>query len=320
MEKKGIGSVILATDQGLGYLAKAFYDNEIINEVLIYPHSTRVNHYDWYPNRCGSFDELIEKCHTIIFFETPFNWKYILKCRDIGIRTILIPMYECTQFPFPYEPDEVWCPSALDYQFYASHGKENIIQIQIPTDVEWRLRKKAEIFVHNAGNGGLGGRNGTQELIEAMKYVTSPIKLIIRSQVAIQLSSNAVKDERIEFKIGQFPKIWGQGDVFVFPEKFNGLSLPIQEAFASGMLVMATNRFPNNSYLPTEPLIKVDSYKKENLATQFDSAVLSPKSIAEAIDLFYNVDIEKYSMLGKEYNQKTSWKKQTEVLKNLLSA
>jgi len=38
------GAIVLATDQGLGYLAKDFYDNGIINKVLIYKHSRRKNH------------------------------------------------------------------------------------------------------------------------------------------------------------------------------------------------------------------------------------------------------------------------------------
>ena len=40
--------------------------------------------------------------------------------------------------------------------------------------------------------------------------------------------------------------------MFVFPEKFNGLSLPLQEARAAGMLVLATDRFPMNTWLPRE--------------------------------------------------------------------
>lgn len=319
MKNYKVGTVALATDQGLGYLAKAFYDNGIVDEVFVHQHTSRENHYDWYPFRCGTFEDMLTKVDAVIFFETPFSWKYLLQCREAGVKTILMPMYECTQFPFPYEPDEIWCPSALDYQFYASHGKENILETQVPTSVEWTLRKKAEVFVHNAGNGGLGGRNGTKELIDAMQFVTSPIKLIIRSQVKLELPSHALKDERIEIRVGQFEDIWSEGDVFVFPEKFNGLSLPIQEAFASGMLVMATNRFPNTSYLPNEPLIKVEGYKKESIAVEFDSAVISPEDIADTIDLFYNKDIQEYSLMGKIYNNKISWNNQRELLQKMVS-
>lgn len=303
------GSIVLATEQGLGYLAKSFYDNGLIDLVAIHRHTSRTNHYEWYSNHT-SIEELLEKCTTLIFFETPFIWNIIVKARQKGIKTILIPMYECTPFPFPYEPDEVWSPSDLDTKFY---GDKVTRQIQIPVDVKHRIRTKACTFVHNAGNGGLGGRNGTKELIEALKYIQNPIKLIIRSQVPISCD-----DPRVDVRIGTFDDIWEEGDVFVFPEKFNGLSLPLQEAFASGMLVMCGNRFPMTEWLPNEPMIPVWGYHKERIAVEFHCAEYQPIDIANAIDKWYGQDITKFSLLGKEFNEKTSWKKQKKLIKNLI--
>lgn len=181
------------------------------------------------------------------------------------------------------------------------------VQVPVSNNIKWRLRERANIFIMNAGNGGLGGRNGTKELLDAMQYVKSPIKLIVRSQVPIK----EYDDPRIEYRIGTFNDIWDEGDVFIFPEKFNGLSLPLQEAFASGMLVMCADRFPMNTWLPTEPLIPVNNYKKERLAVEFDCAVINPLDIAMSIDEWYDKDITKFSLLGKEFNKNNSW----EVLK-----
>jgi len=183
-----------------------------------------------------------------------------------------------------------------------------IIQVTVPVDITKlnpRIRKRAEIYVHNAGNGGLGGRNGTKELLEALQYVKSPIKLILRSQVPLKVPN----DPRIDYRQGTFDNIWDEGDVFVFPEKFNGLSLPIQEAFASGMVVMSTDRYPFNTWLPKEPLIPVDNYKKEKIACEFDSAVLSPIKIAETIDSFYGRDIVELSKRGVDWGVDNSWTK-----------
>ena len=124
-----------------------------------------------------------------------------------------------------------------------------------------------------------------------MKYVRSPIKLIVRSQVPIK----EYNDPRIEYRIGTFDNIWDEGDVFVFPEKFNGLSLPLQEAFASGMMVMATDRYPMNTWLCTDCLLPVDKYTTERIAVEFQMAHLSPVDIAKTIDKFYNTDITKFS-------------------------
>lgn len=303
-----IGAVVLATEQGLGYLAKDFYNNGVIDKVFVWQHSTRTNHYEWYPDRVSNIDELLE-CDSILFFETAFDWKLILKAREKGVKTALMVMYECTPNPLPYSPDVILCPSKLDLDYY-KEGRE----VVVPIKVKWKKREKAKVFIHNAGNGGLGGRNGTKELLEAMQYVKSPIKLIVRSQKPIQ----EYNDPRIEYRIGTFDNIWEEGDVFVFPEKFNGLSLPLQEAFASGMLVMAGDRYPINTWLPKEPLIPVNHYTKEKIAVDFDCASYDPKQIAEIIDRWYNKDISEFSLKGKTFNKNNTWKVWKEKYLNLM--
>ena len=282
-----VGSVVLATSQGLGYLAKDFYDNGIINKVFVWKHSTRENHYEWYSDRVKDIDELLE-CDIILYFETCFDFDFMKRAKAKGILIVFMPMYECSNPNMVRMADKIINPSLLDQQYYPEG-----VFIPIPVNQTWKLRETAKVFVHNAGNGGLGGRNGTKELLEAMKLVKSPIKLIVRSQVNIE----AYNDPRIEYRIGTFDDIWSQGDVFIFPEKFNGLSLPLQEAFASGMLVMCGDRFPMNTWLPNEPLIPVKGYHKERISVEFDCAEFSTHEIAKTIDEWYNKDAVSYTHL-----------------------
>lgn len=293
-----VGSVVLSTSQGLGYLAKDLYDNGIIDKVFVWKHSTRDNHYEWYPDRVHNIDDLLD-CDVILYFETCFDFDFMKRAKAKGIKIVFCPMFECSNPNVVRMADKIINPSLLDQQYYPE-GEF----IPIPVNQTWKLRETAKVFVHNAGNGGLGGRNGTKELLEAIKWVKNPIKLIVRSQVKIE----AYNDPRIEYRIGTFDDIWSEGDVFVFPEKFNGLSLPLQEAYASGMLVMCGDRFPMNTWLPKEPLIPVSHYKKERIAVEFDSAVIDPQDIAKTIDEWYNKDITEYSLKGKEYNIKNQWK------------
>lgn len=301
MKSSNVGAIVLATEQGLGYMAREFFKKELIDKVYIHAHSSRKNFWEWYPTRSRVYSRevLIEECEKIIFFETPFNWDIIPKAREKGKKTILMPMYECTRYPLPYQPDIILTPSDLDKKYYPDS-----IRINVPVDKKWKERTFAKVFVHNAGNGGLGGRNGTKELVEAMKYVRSPIKLIIRSQIPIKIPF----DYRIDLRIGSFDDIWSEGDVFIFPEKFNGLSLPLQEAFASGMMVMCGNRFPMNTWLPNDCLIPVEGYKKERLAVEFESAIINPLDIAKTIDKWYNQDIRLFSHAGKAWGEQNSWK------------
>jgi hypothetical protein len=302
MEKK-IGSIILATDQGLGYLAKDFFDHGIINKVLIHEHSSRTNHREWYPRQSivHSREELLG-CDALIFFEEVFDWKIIPEARQKGVKTILMPMYECTRSPLPYFPDLIITPSELDQKYYPQGTR-----INVPVEVKWKRRTKARVFVHNAGNGGLGGRNGTAELLKAIPLVKSPAKFIIRSQAG----GVVCDDPRVEVVNESVPKekLWAEGDVFIYPEKFNGLSLPMQEAFAAGMVVMCGDRFPVNTWLPEEPMIPISGYKKERIATEFDSAIYTPEAIAQTIDKWYNSDIERFSLMGKIWAEQNSWAK-----------
>lgn len=307
-----IGSVGLATKQGLGYLLKDFYDNGIINKVLLHRHTDRTNHYEWYKEEDWrtlskeNYEWFLDGLSALIIFETPFSWDIVDLARNKGIKTILIPMYECTIIPPRQGFDFILSPSLLDQKYYPESSL-----ITIPNSFVWKLRKKANVFVHNAGNLGLGGRNGTKEVLEAMQYVKSPIKLIIRHQKGNFTSS----DSRISFE-GEVSRgtLYKEGDVFLFPEKFNGLSMPIQEAFASGMMIMCGDRFPMNEWLPKEPLIPVKSYKKEVVVKEVKIAQFDPKDIAKTIDEWYGKDITDFSLKGKEWAETNTWNNFTDNL------
>lgn len=295
------GIVCYATEQGLGRQAKSFFDNGLIDEVFVYPHSSYTNHYEWYPNRCKTYEEMLSKVDSVWFLETPFDWKYVIQARDKGIKTVMFLMYECSRLP--YQPDVLVGGSIMERIHFGDSIK--VINVPAPKEIQWKLHKRAKTFIHNAGHGGLGGRNGTKELIEALKYTTLPFKLIIRSQFPIQCD-----DQRVEVRIGDFPyeTLFDEGDVFIYPDKFGGSCLPIQEAFSAGMAVMASDRLPLNTWLPKELLIPIKGYKKERIAEkEFDSAIVDPKDIAFQIDLFYNQDIQKYSLAGKVWAEENSW-------------
>jgi hypothetical protein len=300
-------SIVLATEQGLGRLARDFYDNGIVNRVLIKHHSSRQNYYDWYEDRVSSIDDLLAGATTLLCFETPFFPEVVREAKRRGIKTVLMPMYECTTDSTANQFDVLLNPSDLDQEVFPQGVR---INVPVPNSIKWKPRTRAQVFVHNAGNGGLGGRNGTAELLEAMQYVESPITLIVRTQS----QDFTCSDPRVRIERGTFPfeKLYTYGDVFIFPEKFNGLSLPIQEAFASGMVVMTTKRIPNIYYLPNEPLIPVSGYTRENLARSIEVATIDPKDIARSIDALYGRDITKLSRIGKRFKQRNSW----EILKS----
>lgn len=312
-----VGTISYEVRSGLGLLARDFYRNGIVNRILIIKHP-RYTGQDWYPKeaRWGNGSAgFLDGLDALLLFENVFtsdNWKVVADAKRRGIRVVLCPMFEYTPMPLPVPADFYVCPSLLDVDYY-KHLPHKFIPV--PVQVPWKRRERAMIFVHNAGHGGHGYRNGTPELLEAMKLVQSPIKLIIRAQPdsaqMVKLLKDRPADKRIDVRLTNAPdsELWDEGDVFVFPERFNGLSLPLQEAYASGMLVMAGDRFPINTWLPLEPLVQVDHYVKDQCipSVRFDKACYKPKDIAAKIDEWYGADISGYSVCGRYWAQKHSW-------------
>ena len=336
-----VGSLVFATEQGLGRLAKSFYDNGIVTDVMVVAHGRRTENPRWFPGaprisdlrnaeQYADMRAFCSKMDVMLFFETPFRWDLLDWCRECRTRTFLMPMHECMPEHLPSYPDVMLCPSELDMACYrvgvsgppwvSRRGvcSEVCVHTPVPVEVRWRPRTRAVLFVHNAGHGGLLGRNGTAEFMEAARHVKSPARLLMRSQEPIPELGG-----RVEVRIGTVPfeDLWNEGDVFVFPEKFNGLSLPMQEARAAGMVVAGSDRYPMNSWLPPWALIRVKRYAMSRVAPmcrEFLEAIVDPKDIAAKIDELYGRDIAEYSEAGRMWASSMSWEalkpKYTEVL------
>src|SRR5207253_1311840 len=118
---------------------------------------------------------------------------------------------ECMWNRLPTTPDVFLCPSDLDLEWARDHHPNvEAVRLNVPVSVEWRLRTKVETFVHNAGWGGLNGRNGTEDLLKALKHVEKPIRLILRSQRPIDGLGGEPKifvlgNSTVDCRIGTFP-------------------------------------------------------------------------------------------------------------------
>jgi hypothetical protein len=326
-----VGTIVYATNTGLGILAKDFYDNGVITDVLVQTHESLKDNLYWYgrsnvlspvqniaitnqptpEHKRNLINSFLEEIDVLFLFEIEWYADVVQAARKKGKKVIFMPMYECS--PFPILADCYLTSSDLDHQYYKKmYNGLNIKRINVPVNssIEWRKRSHADVFVHNAGNPRQGDRNGTQAILDSIKFIKSKnINIIIRSQHNNIKLNNPDPRVTIDTSYKAFEELWVEGDVFLFPERWNGLSLPLQEAHASGMMVMCGDRFPVNDWLPREPLIKVSGYTKKNIIKNipFKSANYEPITIANTIDKFANKDIQKYSLIGKEWFEKNSW-------------
>lgn len=324
-----IGTIGYDTHSGLGHLVKSFYDANVINRVMIVPHK----HYPRVPNFYNKADiyylsdrhRFLNNLDILLLFETGFYWNVVQMAKTKGIKVVLMPMYEYTPHPLPVKPDLMLCPSILDFDYYTSDGL-NSTYLPVPIDsnrVNYRLRDKAMVFVHNAGHGGYDWRNGTPELLKAIPMVQNQdIRFIIRMQKGehrtqklseeIWVKQIVEHDKRITMVYGDVDdrELYNEGDVYVAPEKYNGLSLPLQEAWANGLMVMTTNRYPANTWLPYEPLIPVWSIEDHQINREtrsFKRCTISPLDIAKKVDEWACQDISDYSAEGAAYAARTNW-------------
>lgn len=363
-----VGTLCYATEQGLGYLAKDFINQGIVTDVYIMRHPKNPTHEEWYPGApimsawgCDRVAAIMhwlkeKSIQVLLFFETPFDWSLINEARQLGIRTVLMPMYECTPAVPPALPDVLLCPSLLDASYFlhrhgqrwtvfwnciskqmysvsdranawttaSQEGKTDVRLVQVPVDtkaIPWQERAcPSRVFVHNAGHLGLRGRNGTRELLDALATYDVPVQLILRSQEPIpgfQRHSGIITINKttVDYRLGTAPRdtLWDEGDAFVFPEKFNGLSLPLQEAFACGMTVIATYREPMIRWLPTLPLIRPRATQTAKVGPPYlpvDEAVIDLESIASTINAWHTNDCLAHKYLhglGKQWAEQNSW-------------
>lgn len=329
-----IGAIGYATEQGLGHLMKWFYDNGVTTDPVIFTHNKHQNHFDWYPAHTprlfprqsfGSnktVSDLVDQVQVFLFFETPFDWSFISLCRQRGVKTVLVPMYEWTPREWPVKPDAVFCPSKLDQDYFQAEFPTASPYLPIPVDhTTWQYRTCARRWLHNAGNIGHREHKGTRQLLEAVPYVkSSEWRLTVRAQDSKALQSilegcpEAATDKRVTIENHPIPyaNLFNNYDVYIAPEKFNGLSLPLREAYAAGLLVQTTDRYPHNTWLSRPPLIHVSKYQCACISRnyrEFYEAIVDPKDIAAKIDSLIGSDISGYSIQARQWANDNSWEK-----------
>jgi len=335
-----VGTICYATEQGIGYLPKDFYDHGVVTDVAVFRHGSRPTHIEWYPEGTAELvqrpfngpvvEGWLSKLDVLLQFETPFDWQVLALAKKFGVRTCIVPMYECTPVYRPHEPDKWICPSLLDQRDYFPKSP----YLPVPVEAKWTERRVCKRFLHNGGNLGLRGHKGTREILEAWRQCKRPVDLTVRAQDTAGLRTllSDVFDQRILY---QDERAWfrrphgaslhvdmrpvaredlfpADFDCFVMAEKYNGLSLPLQEAFASGMCIVTSARFPMTTWLPNEPLIPVASYSRQRVGGPFnwyEEAKVDPRDIADKLDELYGADVYAYSLLGRQYALENSWEK-----------
>lgn len=313
-----LGAILRADNSGLGTLSREFSDHIGFERTIVLDNGKYQAFPERFPGgrvvsrmRHEDVDWMLSGIDALLAFETPYDWDIFKLARKRGVRTILMPMYECEPYPLPAFPDHILCPSKLDYDIFKQEvaGRAQVWYIPVPVNrqrVPFQPRQIAKVFQHNAGHGGIIGRNGTTELLAAIPMLKSKAKVVIYSQKRIDFDH-----PQCEIRVGNFKdywQIWGGGDVFVFPHKFDGLSLPINEALSSGMPILSTAIYPFTLSLPKHWFFNAQEFMNIRAWDRFvDVAVIDPAVIAAKIDEWFDKPIGRDSRIASGLADKISW-------------
>jgi hypothetical protein len=245
--------------------------------------------------------DFLKDLDVVISCEIFYNKKFPLLARQAGVKTVLQYNYEFLdnlQNPDLSLPDILLSPSTWGLEDVVSKFGNSCSVIHLPPPTRHELFKNARNLnskpnrklLHIAGKVAVKDRNGTDTVIEMMKYSKQDFTLEIRSQVKLNYN---IDDDRIKIitdDIKNQEDLYSGYDAMVLPRRYAGLCLPMNEALLSGLPVFMTDISPNNQVLPSEWLVA--SYKTDQLMTRtmLDVYSADPEQLAARIDSYMSSD------------------------------
>jgi hypothetical protein len=308
-----IGIITRSDNTGLGNQTKELVDMLKPNKILLIdstPFNQNPQHPEWYSEysciKTTGFPTLqqiklfLSEVDVVISCETFYDQNFVRYAQRKGVKTILQYNYELfgnLAAPNLPVPDVLLSPSVwhIDHVNKLFGKQSKVIHLPPPTNPltfsgakEINLSKDHNRILHIAGKKAAKDRNGTNTVLEMLKYSKADYELVIRSQSEIETN---VKDSRLTIEIGNPDNrqdMYAGFDAMVLPRRYAGLCLPMNEALVSALPVFMTNISPNNAILPEEWLIKSWSLGTFRTKVRVELFEADAVSLAETIDGYVN--------------------------------
>lgn len=205
-------------------------------------------------------NEFIEGLTHVLTVENPYNFYLVKACKDRGIKIYCQTNYEfCENLNSPHLPvPQFLMPS----YWHLEDMKKAYGAVYLPPpinpdefDVPYKhniLRTGKRRFLHIVGTLAAGDRNGTQDLLNAVKKTKSDYELVIHTQHQLP-EDYYIQDSRIVYRKSDFPenfRIYNDFDALILPRRYGGLSLTTNEALMSAIPVLMPDISPNKELLP----------------------------------------------------------------------
>ena len=251
--------------------------------------------------------KFLDGLDVVISCETFYNHDFIKIARSKNIKTILQYNYEFLDYlvyPQLDYPDVLVAPSMWNFEKVKKlfGDKTKVIYLPPPTDHKTfesvrknNLSTKHGRILHIMGRKAAKDRNGTDSVIQMLKYSTSDYELVVRTQFPLD---NMSSDKRLTVDVNDIKNredMYDGFDAMVLPRRYAGLCLPMNEALMSGLPVFMTDVSPNNIVLPQDWLVPARPVAKIKTRTSLDVYDADKVRLGRMIDRYIDGNnIEEY--------------------------
>jgi len=189
-------------------------------------------------------------------------------------------------------PNKLIAPSVWNLELMERKFGDSVEYLPPPTDpatfadVREINQTTSNRLLHIAGKPAKADRNGTQSVLEMLKFSKADYELVIRVQTEYDLKCN---DPRVTIEYGDVDgraDMYSGYDAMILPRRYAGLCLPMNEALLSGLPVFMTDVSPNNFILPKQWLCQADDIGMIRTKVSIPSYNANPKTLARMIDDF----------------------------------
>ena len=310
-----LGIIARSDNTGLGYQTKQLVDMLKPDKVMLIdfsPHNNNIQHPEWYDgynvlNVLGipesrDIDRFLKDLDVILSCETFYNNdEFIIKAKQNNIKTILQYNYELFGNLAKKRmalPDVLLSPSLWNIDIIQGMfgRKAKVIHLAPPTEVDLfssarqiNQSKTHNRILHIGGKRAAMDRNGTDTVLEMLRYSKADYELIIRTQTDLKININ---DSRIVLDCRNNENresMYVGFDAMILPRRYAGLCLPMNESLLSALPVFMTNISPNNKILPEKWLVNAKVVDQFRAKTMIDVYEADPELLANLIDNYVDL-------------------------------
>jgi hypothetical protein len=310
-----VGLIVRMDNTGLGNQTRALCEMLKPDRIMVVD-STSFNgsaqHLDWYdgyngvvtvgwPNEqeCNKF--MLGLTH-VLTAETVYNNQIFWLAKKYRVKVFVQPNWEFLDHLVQAIPQpHTWLMPSYWHLDDMKRRFRNTVYLPPPIMIdrfeearrENIAREGKAKFLHIVGKRASHDRNGTEDLLKALAHSTADFSLTVRSQTPLEDYGDFVADRRVTLDVENVENeadMYKGFDALIFPRRYAGLSLPMNEALASALPVIMPHISPNNQILPQDWLVPATVTSTFVARTTIDVHTTDAEALGKKIDEFALMD------------------------------